>query len=100
MSEKVLVERRGHLLLIGLNRPDKLNAFDPEMVTQLARAYSLLDKDRELRCGVLWAEGRYFTSGLDLAKIVKAMPKELLTPMIPRGAVDPWGAVRDRKSVV
>jgi enoyl-CoA hydratase len=88
---KVLAERRGHLLLIGLNRPDKLNAFDPEMIRQLSDAYTLLDRDRELRCGVLWANGRYFTSGLDLAKIVKSMPRQLISPMIPRRQIDPWG---------
>lgn len=90
--QKIMLERRGHVLLIGLNRPDKLNAFDPDMVRQLSDAYTQLDKDKTLRCGVLWAEGRYFTSGLDLGKFVKAMPREVLTPMIPRGAVDPWGA--------
>ncbi len=92
MTEKVTVERRGHLLLIGLNRPDKLNAFDPEMIGQLAAAYTRLDEDRELRCGVLWAEGRYFTSGLELDKVAKALPRELIAPrMLPRGAVNPWG---------
>lgn len=90
-TPKVLTERRGHLLLIGLNRPDKLNAFDPEMIRQLSDAYTLLDRDRTLRCGVLWAAGRYFTSGLDLAKIVKSLPRQLISPMIPRRAVDPWG---------
>ena len=91
MIEKIRVERRGHLLLMALNRPDKLNAFDPEMIGQLARAYALLDRDRELRCGVLHAEGRYFTSGLDFAKIVAHLPRELLNPIIPRGSIDPWG---------
>lgn len=88
---KVLVKRRDHLLLIGLNRPDKLNAFDPEMVRQLSDAYTLLDRDRELRCGVLWANGRYFTSGLDLAKVVKSLPRQLISPMIPHRQIDPWG---------
>lgn len=91
MAGKILTERRGHILLIGLNRPDKLNAFDPEMIRQLSDAYTELDRDRDLRCGVLWAEGRYFTSGLDLGKFIKALPKEAIAPMIPRGAVDPWG---------
>ncbi len=102
MTDKILVERRGPLLLMGLNRPDKLNAFDPEMIGQLARAYTELDRNKELRCGVLWAEGRYFTSGLDLAKIVAHMPKELFKPIIPRFGVDPWGAQRRacRKPVV
>ncbi len=91
MTQKITVEQRGHLLLMGLNRPDKLNAFDPEMIGQLARAYAELDRNRELRCGVLFAEGRYFTSGLDLAKIVAHMPKELFKPIVPRGTIDPWG---------
>lgn len=89
MTDKIRVERRGHLLLIGLNRPEKLNALDPEMITALANAYTLLDRDKDLRCGVLWAEGRYFTSGLDLGKILKALPKEIIAPMIPRGGVNP-----------
>ncbi len=88
---KVTTERQGHLLLIGLNRPDKLNAFDPEMVSQLAAAYTQLAKDKQLRCGVLWAEGRYFTSGLDMPAIAKHLPRQLVSPMIPRGMIDPWG---------
>lgn len=91
-TAKVVVERRDELLLIGLNRPEKLNAFDPEMIGQLSAAYTLLDEDRSLRCGVLWAAGRYFTSGLELDKVVKAMPREIIAPrMLQRGAVDPWG---------
>jgi enoyl-CoA hydratase len=101
-TERVLLESRGHLLLIGLNRPDNLNAFDPEMIRQLAMAYTRLDRERELRCGVLWAQGRYFTSGLDLGAVIKRVTRELLSPMIPRGAVDPWGVSRRpcRKPIV
>jgi enoyl-CoA hydratase/carnithine racemase len=90
MTVKVTVERRGHILLIGLTRPDKLNAIDPEMLRQLSYAYTRLDQENDLRCGVLWAEGRYFTAGLDLAKVVQALPKEILSPMIPRGNVNPF----------
>jgi enoyl-CoA hydratase/carnithine racemase len=102
MTDKILVERRGPLLLVGLARPDKLNAFDPEMIGQLARAYTQLDRDRSLRCGVLWAQGRYFTSGLDLGAVVKRLPRELVSPTIPRRGVDPWGVTRRscRKPVV
>jgi enoyl-CoA hydratase/carnithine racemase len=68
-ESKISVEKRGHILLIGLNRPDKLNAFDVEMLEQLAAAYTELEDDVDLRCGVLFAEGRMFTAGLDLAKV-------------------------------
>lgn len=91
MTEKVLVERRGHLLLIGLNRPDKLNAFDPEMIRELAAAYTQLAKDKTLRCGVLWAQGKDFTAGLDMPAIVRHVPKAIFQPFIPRGMIDPWG---------
>ncbi len=108
MTGTVTTERRGHVLLIGLHRPDKLNAFTPEMVRDLATAYGELAHDKELRVGVLFAHGRYFTSGLDLNAMAKAMPREVaarvagklpfvepIKPMIPKGTVDPWGVDTD-----
>src|SRR5271166_1449506 len=50
----VTVERRGHVLLMGLNRPEKRNAFNLTMIDQLAAAYHQLEADDELRCGVLF----------------------------------------------
>ncbi len=91
MSKLISVERRGHVLLIGLDRAEKLNAFTPEMIRELAAAYTLLDKDKTLRCGVLWAAGSDFTAGLDMPAIAKHIPKVIFQPFIPRGMVDPWG---------
>lgn len=42
---KVTVERRGIVLLIGINRPDRHNRVDPETFRGLARAYSAFDGD-------------------------------------------------------
>lgn len=94
MADKILVEKRSHVLLMGLNRPDKLNAFDVEMIRQLANAYTRLGKDKQLRCGVLYANGTDFTAGLDLGAFVKHLPYELFRPAIPRFGVDPWGVQR------
>ena len=69
------VERRGHLLLIGINRPAKYNGFTPPMFQQLAEAYTLLDDDAGLRVGVLHAHGRHFTAGLDLPTIAPLMKR-------------------------
>ena len=63
----VTVERRGHVLLIGLNRPEKRNAFNVALIDQLAAAYYELEHDEEIRCGVLFGHGDHFTGGLDLA---------------------------------
>jgi enoyl-CoA hydratase/carnithine racemase len=91
MSNNILVERRGHVLLIGFNRPEKRNAFTPEMIRELATAYAQLAEDPELRCGVLWAQGQDFTAGLDMPAIIKAVPTAIFNPLVPRGAIDPWG---------
>lgn len=62
----VLVEAHAHVLVITLNRPEKLNALTPDMYDQLARAYYRLEHDAALRVGVVMAQGRHFTSGLEL----------------------------------
>lgn len=63
---KVTTEKVGHVLKIGLNRPDKMNAADEEMLHQLALAYGELEKEKELRVGLVFAHGDHFTAGLDL----------------------------------
>ncbi|MCM0612803.1 crotonase/enoyl-CoA hydratase family protein [Marinobacter sediminum] len=62
----VKVEKQGHILLIGLNRPDKMNAMNRAMYHEIAAAYYQLEHDPELRVGLLYAEGDHFTSGLQL----------------------------------
>lgn len=64
--ETVSLERDGHVLLIGLNRPQKRNSFNRAMLADLARAYAVLESDDEVRAGVLFAHGEHFTGGLDL----------------------------------
>jgi enoyl-CoA hydratase/carnithine racemase len=64
----VTIELRGNVLLIGLNRPRKRNAFDLAMYRKLGLAYARLDADPEARVGVLFAHGDHFTGGLDLVQ--------------------------------
>ena len=44
-NEKITVEESGHVLMIGLNRTEKLNAFDVDMYRELAKAYGELEKN-------------------------------------------------------
>ena len=90
MSGKITVERKGHILLMGLNRPEKMNAFDVEMYLELAAAFGELDQDRELRCGLLFAHGKHFTAGLELPKWAPFFSKATF-PDLPAGACDPFG---------
>lgn len=91
MSEaKVLVEQKGHALLIGLNRPDKYNAADMELLEQLSIAYGKLDSDNNLRVGLVYAIGDHFTAGLDLADVAPRLNADGLA-LVPEGGLDPWG---------
>lgn len=85
----VTVEQRGHILLISLNRPDKRNAFNLDLIDQLARAYHRLENDDEIRCGVLFAHGEHFTGGLDLAEVGPRIEEGILDYTRP-GLRDPW----------
>jgi enoyl-CoA hydratase len=98
---KITVEIRGHVVLMGLNRPEKRNAFDLEMYEELAYAYGELDRNSNLRCGVLFAHGDHFTAGLELDKWagVFAGGKWIL----PEGCIHPLGIdsqARCKKPVV
>lgn len=80
-------ERRGNLLLIGIDRPAKRNGFTPRMFLELAQAYTLLDDDPSLRVGVLHAHGAHFTAGLDLPTIAPLMQRG--EKLVPQGMVEP-----------
>jgi enoyl-CoA hydratase len=84
----VTLERDGHVLVIGLNRPEKRNAFDVAMLADLSRAYALLEADDRLRAGVLVAHGDHFTAGLDLADVAPYVAEG--RDPFPDGGRDPW----------
>lgn len=92
MSEqpRITLERRGHIFLIGLNRPEKLNAADMALLTELSLAYGTLDRDPELRVGLVFAHGDHFTAGLDLGDIAPRLSEAGLA-MVPENGLDPWG---------
>lgn len=80
-------EVHGHVLVITINRPAKRNGFTPAMFDQLAKAYSLLEDDAQLRVGVLCAAGEHFTAGLDLPTFAGLMQRG--EQAIADGEVDP-----------
>jgi len=86
----ITTESRGHLFLIGLNRPEKRNAANLEMLRLLALAYGELDRNPDLRVGVVFAHGDHFSAGLDLVDVGPALAAAGSLP-IPVKGLDPWG---------
>ncbi|WP_323034465.1 enoyl-CoA hydratase/isomerase family protein [Pararhodobacter sp.] len=68
MSE-VTLKRDGHVLIITLNRPDVLNAWNTALIHGLHAAWKTLAADPDLRVAVLHGAGRIFTAGLDLKEV-------------------------------
>lgn len=74
MSEPaVLVDRDDAVVTITLNRPDKRNAFNAEVLCRLCDAWDLLDGDDDLRAGILTGAGGGFSAGADLDRLVGAL---------------------------
>lgn len=97
MSEaKVTIERQGHLLLMGFNRAAKRNAMDVDTYRELSLAYGLLDRDPELRCGVLFGHGEHFTAGLDLTQWAPVFAQGQW-PLLPEGGIEPFGIDESRR---
>ena len=91
MSDRVTTAREGHVLLIGINRPEKRNAFDLQTIHELGVAYETLGKDDDLRCGVVFAHGPHFSAGLDLAEVGPKIAAEGPAALAGSHAFDPFG---------
>jgi len=64
----VLVERKGAVAVLTLNRPDKLNALNEELLTALEQALADLDRDAGVRAAILTGAGeKAFAAGADIA---------------------------------
>ena len=62
----VIVEKDGHVLTVTLNRPEKRNAVNCEVMCRLYDAWQQLDQDDELRVAILTGKGDTFCAGMDL----------------------------------
>lgn len=65
-TKNCIVEKEGKVLIVTLNRPEAKNAFSPEMLLGMYKAWRLLDEDDDLMCAILTANGDTFCAGMDL----------------------------------
>jgi 2-(1,2-epoxy-1,2-dihydrophenyl)acetyl-CoA isomerase len=64
--DTLLFEQREDIAYVTLNRPDRLNALNLGLITDLRAAAGAIDSDHSIRAVLLTASGRAFCSGADL----------------------------------
>lgn len=92
----ISTEKKGHILLIGLNRPDKMNAMNIQMLSELAKAYTMLEEAEDLRCALLYNNGKHFTGGLDLGEVGPYVKEG--NPLFPLDKMDPTQIVGRKRT--
>lgn len=101
--EAILYQLEDGIVTITLNRPEKLNAFTAQMMSELLEAFDRTDKDDAVRAVIVTGAGRGFCSGVDLSKGTETLDFDkrsdkaaLGSPVRPDGSLD-YGhpAVRD-----
>ncbi|MEP6175773.1 MAG: enoyl-CoA hydratase/isomerase family protein, partial [Parasphingorhabdus sp.] len=66
MTSSILIEQRGAIEILTLNRPDKLNTMNEDMIFALQDYFRGLQKRHDVRVILFRAEGRAFCAGLDI----------------------------------
>jgi len=80
---KVALERRGAVLLVGIDRPQAQNLLDPPILVGLGKAYYELEHDDALRVAVLHGIGPNFSLGADLPALAAAQAAGAFPPKDP-----------------
>ncbi len=93
MSDRVQVTVTGGILTATLNRPDKRNAIDREMIDALLATFERADLDAEVRVIALRGAGRDFCAGMDLNELLASADH---TPEQNRAAALHFGGIFPR----
>ena len=93
----ILVERDGPVAILTINRPDKLNALNWALISELAERLEELDRDDAIRCLVITGAGeKAFAAGADIAQMANATPMQMAL-----GAFEGWNRIRRiRKPII
>ncbi len=80
--DRVVLEWCGDVAMVALNRPDKYNGLDLDMMQALVDAARRVRKRREARAVVLHGEGKAFCAGLDFASVTR-QPLRIVRGFLP-----------------
>ena len=72
MSDHLLVDREGHVVVVTMNRPEARNAWSGEMLAAMAEAWEMIDSEPDVRVAILTGAGGTFCAGADLKAMSSA----------------------------
>jgi enoyl-CoA hydratase len=75
----LLTERRGHILIVTMNRPQARNALSGPMLALLRAAWDTADSDPGIRACILTGAGGAFCAGADLKAMIRSPPGDSLS---------------------
>ncbi|MFP6563880.1 MAG: crotonase/enoyl-CoA hydratase family protein [Myxococcota bacterium] len=85
----VIVEKDGPILIVTLNRPEKKNAVNCEVMCRAFDAWRELDRDDALRVAILTGRGDTFCAGMDLSEISILSSGKPNSPWMERALAEP-----------
>jgi enoyl-CoA hydratase len=95
--ENILVEQRGRVGIIRLNRPQALNALNSALNTELGHAVAAFDADTGIGCMLLTGSDKAFAAGAD----IKEMAAKSAVQVFMQDFAGDWdGVARARKPVI
>jgi enoyl-CoA hydratase/carnithine racemase len=91
MGSQVTTQVDGHVLLIGVDRAAKRNAWTSQTLREVAESYQVLATTESLRAGLLFGHGDHFSAGLDLGDFAGAFAERGPQALGVAGLPDPFG---------
>jgi len=95
VSDLVITEDRGHVRHVILNRPDKRNAFDGELVLATGAALRAAADDPDVWVVVVRGAGKVFSAGMDVAALAGAASQPERLRAFRRGALDAFNLAEE-----
>ena len=96
-GELVLTERDGPFALVTMNRPERLNALNDELIGLVVDALEEADRDEDVRCIVLAGGEKAFAAGADIGQMATASAMDMYAP---RDRIDAWDRIKDVRTPI
>lgn len=93
--ELVLTEDRGAVRHLVLNRPDKRNALNGDLVRAIGEALRVAADDPAIRCVVLRGEGKVFSAGMDLGSLAEVGGSPERLRAFRRACIEAWSLAEE-----